>query len=676
MNKKNLALKLISSLLLVTLFAGCNPETKNSSIEDAQYIEARSILSAVNITYVFTPSVDPSPKTFIFPQVTVTPATIREYVEVQLNIQDTIPETITVAEDVMLEYYLVDQNDSGSQCYLGSVNHINLEVGSQTFNDVLYIPPECPLGSYMLFVDANRATPTAQVINKTDYNNTVTNVNKVTKAAGSAVSLLTLADFNSTNRGGSRMLGQHTINLVPLDTYNPTQGTVLANAEFKTDKARLINYGEDNPAIVTDVVLTIISQTQTPGNVLSVSGATNGYDINISSTNLDTLPPGEIKYKLISMTLQGTAKANATKGIQLAAGNDITGELQFQYLDSAPLLVKWTKLEQEAAAAAAAAAAAQLKNLQANTPEYGWSTSISEGSYDTYFGAGFDANASAKFDVTGVTASVNGKVDLKIFSDNLDLIDIDLNAGIAPDSFANTQYNLNITYLGSHQYAKSQNLETVLGKSSSTSSTIQKRVFENNVTINENGSKSKISNSKDWNVTKKADSHDTFDVVFVPVTIEAGAQATISLNLDIALKGITDIKFDVAPSVSIGGFVNGGVGFTFLEAGVQGVFTFIKDTVTGSVIASIELVPNSTGTGIASLKTILEEKIVNDVNLLDGKVQLFATYPVINWCKAWFVPYPCNISEKTVTDTLLNFDVDNKNYTLLDEEQTLFTINF
>ena len=152
----------------------------------------------------------------------------------------------------------------------------------------------------------------------------------------------------------------------------------------------------------------------------------------------------------------------------------------------------------------------------------------------------------------------------------------------------------------------------------------------------------------------------TFFVAGVPVDIDAKAQGTIGISFEARMTD--DFRFDVTP------FVGAGVGIELevpggevspFTAGATGTLTLcryeqVRRSGVGMTVVDDEDVPggepNITICGLQCFQ------VTHRLTFLQGKIELFASYPWLDFCSCCFgIYYPCGITTRKSTIELISW---------------------
>jgi len=329
-----------------------------------------------------------------------------------------------------------------------------------------------------------------------------------------------------------------------------------------------------------------------------------------------------------------------------------------------------------------------------------YSKVYSRSKYGTRFGAGVYAKGAAGLDSDGIHAMSYASLRIKAMGKKDRFMKLNFSADALPGSFSGTGYDLDVEVLGISIFTKSNSLADVSGLSTPVITDVEERAIKLKIDNNETNlsqatlikqkiykkAKKSISNysgsgstmvgyARTWEYGKQKGYTQQFIVGIVPVTVTAGAQATVGFEADVALSGITAVEGSFKPVGRIGAYVEGGVGVVGYSAGVQADLWLMTETQKNSIEASLDLVEDADGEYIVALEGNIHEKIYNYFRGPNGKLYLYAKYSVPKYCRRYGVRYPCGYQTITRRKYLGKFETATSSYRILDKEQTLFTID-
>ena len=205
-----------------------------------------------------------------------------------------------------------------------------------------------------------------------------------------------------------------------------------------------------------------------------------------------------------------------------------------------------------------------------------YSKSFKRNKYGKRFGAGAYARGSSGLDGDGLHAKVYGSVTGKAMGRKDNFMRLHFNADALPGSFEGTGYDLDLEALGVTIYSKSKSLSDVSYLSTPTvtseeeaaidlkiasgdtnlskAALIKQKVYKKakkNVTEYTGTGSTAIGYVYDWEIGKKKGYSQQYFVGIVPVTITAGASATVGFVADIHLDGITSLTGTFRPKAGM-----------------------------------------------------------------------------------------------------------------------------
>lgn len=155
---------------------------------------------------------------------------------------------------------------------------------------------------------------------------------------------------------------------------------------------------------------------------------------------------------------------------------------------------------------------------------------------------------------------------------------------------------------------------------------------------------------KDFDKSKAITKNGYFFPGGVPVTVtgkiegkigfEVGVKAADALTLSggpfVELLAGCDLALGVCPAACVG---------------AGGELTLVKDTFVTTAGAGMTVLEGTDGLGdpAKSIDTALCFSVVNKIEMLNGKLFVFASFPWCDTCWAFLAPYPCNCGFKKVT---------------------------
>ena len=309
--------------------------------------------------------------------------------------------------------------------------------------------------------------------------------------------------------------------------------------------------------------------------------------------------------------------------------------------------------------------------------------------YGKYFGGKVDFTGKAEFNSDGSCASIEGKAVVQVLKYKYTFLRTNFDAAIEPASFENTGYDITIKFGKKTIYTKNKFLKSIglntekatLTESEKEGKTIdeqnrlrKKKTMKNNKQALEKADKKEIKNkSLKWSLKKSKGNSAQFWVSVVPLNVSAGARGEIGIKGGVNIEGITKLNAGVTPFADIGAYAQAGVGVWGYSAGVEGKLSLIREEFSSDVTSEIALEGDENY--ITTLKGSLAEKIVNNFKGPNGKINLYAKYTTVKWCKCLGVPYPCGKKRHKKTKNIANWSSYSRKKTLLNKKQTLFKID-
>lgn len=242
---------------------------------------------------------------------------------------------------------------------------------------------------------------------------------------------------------------------------------------------------------------------------------------------------------------------------------------------------------------------------------FGWEGDYQKNWNGKHIGIGVDFRGAMAFDRNGATATAGAGIPLQLFGLRTRLLDFTAFGHVLPKENQPTesQFDLDMKVFGQSLYSRS-----------STDPAYQK--------------------TWDWNVTRSTKQEKLLFVGPVPVSVAAGASATLGFRVDVHLDPAQFI-LEAGPYANAKAFAEAGVELLVVKVGVRGDVTLIDDVFTAKAAAGLSI-PQ---TGFLSGDILLE--VTNVLQGPQGRLYLFADRRVPKFCHEVI---PCGI--KTITDTL------------------------
>jgi hypothetical protein len=157
----------------------------------------------------------------------------------------------------------------------------------------------------------------------------------------------------------------------------------------------------------------------------------------------------------------------------------------------------------------------------------------------------------------------------------------------------------------------------------------------------------------------------TFTVGPIPIEISAGVNGGVGFELTIGY-ALSELyaNGDIF-STQFGGFANGGVNLGLVSGGVVIDINIVDNVLALDTSAELALLEE----GAINPRVDYAFEITDDIDVISGKLGLFADVKGVKWCKKWGIPYPCG--SKTTTYYLWLYQtpsVFQKSWTLFSKE--------
>ena len=305
-----------------------------------------------------------------------------------------------------------------------------------------------------------------------------------------------------------------------------------------------------------------------------------------------------------------------------------------------------------------------------------FSKSFKKSKYGKKFGAGVYLDGKSELNSDGLLAEVDGKIKAKVLGKKFTFLGIESDVTVNPGSFEDTGYAIDVTFAGLNLVTFSDDLSTVTGMTTSKQTDKKKKFKENNTTINVKYTQEEqiglVSADVNYYIGKSKGYERTIFVSVVPVTVSAEASGGLGITAGIGLDGIAKLSANIVPYVNVGAVAEGGVGMLGYSAGAGADMTIVKEEFRTTASGEMQFVGDDTD--ITSIDGTLKENIYNILTGPKGKVYLYAKYRKVKWCKKWGIWYPCGTKKVRKTKKLANFKTKRVKKTLLNKEQTLFSI--
>jgi hypothetical protein len=167
-----------------------------------------------------------------------------------------------------------------------------------------------------------------------------------------------------------------------------------------------------------------------------------------------------------------------------------------------------------------------------------------------------------------------------------------------------------------------------------------------------------------------------FVIVIVPVTASLGVDATVDFGTNIDAStgpNLASLSFTPSLSASISGWASAGVGVPGFSAGVEGRLKLIGATLAAPITAQCSVFRSGNWDVVTG---DLREQMTVSGEMLSGNLSLYAEYPMLDWCSAWGIPYPCGLSIHHTPYNLCSWPGSKLGpWTVYDTGQRAFSLN-
>jgi hypothetical protein len=212
---------------------------------------------------------------------------------------------------------------------------------------------------------------------------------------------------------------------------------------------------------------------------------------------------------------------------------------------------------------------------------------------DKYFGAGVHFDTSGSLTGTGMQTSLSATVPMNVFTANYTLIDIESSAN----------YNALVP----------------------TSASFSASLSFNEVSLWSKDGSSNFSYSDNISYEKSITEDELLMVGPVPVTLSAGADATIGTTFDIALADT--FKANMTPNTSVGAVATASIGAPGFSAGIEGTLNLVENSFPVTIEAQMQEQNND----IQGTLSISASDTLTGPN---GTLSAFVEYPSVTVCCA------------------------------------------
>lgn len=130
----------------------------------------------------------------------------------------------------------------------------------------------------------------------------------------------------------------------------------------------------------------------------------------------------------------------------------------------------------------------------------------------------------------------------------------------------------------------------------------------------------------------------------IMLSVAGGIDGSLNIATPVVLNDNAEAlseSVSITPSVvsKMGAYMNGGVDYDLVKAGVKGQINLIQTGVKGKLEAKLGFDTNST-----SIDFDVTAKIAGEIRLVNAALSLYAgTRTHIEWCSSWGIPYPCGL---------------------------------
>ncbi len=267
--------------------------------------------------------------------------------------------------------------------------------------------------------------------------------------------------------------------------------------------------------------------------------------------------------------------------------------------------------------------------------ESGWDSNL--------FGVGFGFDAFASLDARGAIADVRGGVQITVFGNKLDFLQVDGHAQVVPAvdpavvaDGETSGFGLDLEFAGQTVYSYREPLGYVFDGT--------------------------------FSVTKEKSFSKQFFVGPVPVSVSGGVAGSIGYRLTASLEPAS-LASSVRPFAGLEATLEAGVGIVGFRAGAGGTLTLITEEFAAGVQTG--LVVASAGPSPAVFQGSATMRVVNTLTGPNGRLFLFVEYPGVKWCRACVlgvcIPYPCGLKTVHKELTLVTWQTFVKQDVLFDE---------
>ncbi len=293
-----------------------------------------------------------------------------------------------------------------------------------------------------------------------------------------------------------------------------------------------------------------------------------------------------------------------------------------------------------------------------------------------YFGIAMNLEAYAQFDNSGIEGVGEGTVDVKLLGLLLHPLSVNAYAGIKPESFEDTRYNLELEVMESVVYSQRESISSRYHLSSSTADEMGERISENIAEVAGLGEEPLFEYRERQYKVWKETSTQTIFVGPVPLTFEGYVSGELGLELNVLIPNMTSLSSNARPYTNLNAGGSASVGISGFGGGVEGRLRLVEESFIAESLGSIHFIENQAEDRVLVLAGTLEEKITNRISGPSGEINLYGEYPYAKICHTrWgHLPYPCGGGIKRKRLNIANFESGTSTQELLNQRQTLFQV--
>jgi len=613
-------------------------------------------------------------------------------------------ETDSAMEDVPVVVSGVLSSDENNSVYFDASEITAVEAGSHEYVVEMTVPRDVDLGDYTLIATVDPDDLYGAWDDEQQFSESITPVTVVDHGPDEVVVAGGVDEDDSDDEDINAAPARSTAGTVSAISIEATDENVSVDATLtlypnladlnQTDVnvTVCVNVGSD----CVDLPLWSSEGNGTLSNVLVLHDLEYGYETTVA---IDTVVPYTTVAQIVQEILDNISLTNPVALLDTTLdvtlyynGQQKVYPIGLRFVPTAELLASLSSpAPQRAASQSSGSCRQELLN---------YSKSFKRNKYGKRFGAGAYAKGSSGLDGDGLHAKVYGSVTGKAMGHKSNFMRLHFNADALPGSFEGTGYDLDIEALGITIYSKSKSLADVSGLSTPTVDAQEEAAIDLKIANNEtNLSKAALIKQKvykkakknvstysgsgstaigyvyDWDIGKKKGYTQQYIVGIVPVTITAGASATVGFVTDIHLDGITSLTGTFRPKAGIGAYMKGGVGVSGLySAGAEAELWLLNESLENRVNASLDMVEDDDEEYIVSLEGNIDARVYNYYKGPNGKFYLYAEYTVPRYCTKYGVRYPCGTKNKSKRKYLAKWRTSVSKGTLLKKSKSLFTI--